>query len=168
MSMMLQITINIGYVSSWRLHLEQEYTSWVITWHEKTIEVATNLISEYHSCITVDNISHINFEDENSWNYLCQQCMKISNSYIQCQYWFTIDSIQWNNTNNSQWIFSLSSHVFKHITWWCHQMETFSVLLAICAGNSPVPGEFPTQGPVDGAFMFSLICVWINSWVNNH
>ena len=33
-------------------------------------------------------------------------------------------------------------------TWWRHQMETFSALLAICAGNSPVPGEFPTQRPV--------------------
>ena len=27
-------------------------------------------------------------------------------------------------------------------------METFSALLAICAGNSPVPVEFPTQRPV--------------------
>ena len=25
--------------------------------------------------------------------------------------------------------------------WWRHQMETFSALLAICAGNSPVPGD---------------------------
>ena len=32
--------------------------------------------------------------------------------------------------------------------WWRHQMETFSALLAICAGNSPVPGELPTQRPV--------------------
>ena len=30
-------------------------------------------------------------------------------------------------------------------TWWRHQMETFSALLALCAGNSPVTGEFPTQ-----------------------
>ena len=28
------------------------------------------------------------------------------------------------------------------------KMETFSALLAICVGNSPVPGEFPTQRPV--------------------
>ena len=34
------------------------------------------------------------------------------------------------------------------ISWWRHQMETFSALLAICEGNSPVPGEFPTQRPV--------------------
>ena len=27
-------------------------------------------------------------------------------------------------------------------------METFSALLAICAGNLPVPGEFPAQRPV--------------------
>ena len=32
--------------------------------------------------------------------------------------------------------------------WWRHQMETFFALLAICAENSPVPGEFPTQRPV--------------------
>ena len=31
-------------------------------------------------------------------------------------------------------------------------METFSVLLAICAGNSPVNGEFPTQRPVTRSF----------------
>ena len=39
-----------------------------------------------------------------------------------------------------------------HIAWWRHQMETFSTLLAICAGNSPVPGEFPTQRPVTRSF----------------
>ena len=38
------------------------------------------------------------------------------------------------------------------IPWWRHQMETFSALLAICAGNSPVPGEFPTQRPVTRSF----------------
>ena len=30
-------------------------------------------------------------------------------------------------------------------TWWRHQMEAFSALLAICAGNSPVTCEFPSQ-----------------------
>ena len=31
-------------------------------------------------------------------------------------------------------------------------MEKFSLLLAICAGNSPVPGEFPTVRPVTRSF----------------
>ena len=39
-----------------------------------------------------------------------------------------------------------------NIPWWRHQMETFSALLAICAGNSPVHGEFPTQRPVTRSF----------------
>ena len=36
--------------------------------------------------------------------------------------------------------------------WWRHQMETFSALLAICAGNSPASGEFPAQRPVTRSF----------------
>ena len=35
-----------------------------------------------------------------------------------------------------------------HVSGWRHQMETFSALLAIWAGNSPVTGEFPAQRPV--------------------
>ena len=54
-----------------------------------------------------------------------------------------------------------------NVSRWRHQMETFSALLANCAGNSPVTGESPAQRPVTRALMFSLICVWINGWVNN-
>ena len=38
------------------------------------------------------------------------------------------------------------------VPWWHHQMETFSALLAICAGNSPVTGEFHAQRPVTRSF----------------
>ena len=31
-------------------------------------------------------------------------------------------------------------------------METFSALLALCAGNSPVAGEFPPQRPMTRSF----------------
>ena len=40
------------------------------------------------------------------------------------------------------------------LSWWRHQMETFSALLDICAGNSPGPGEFPAQRPVSRSFKF--------------
>ena len=42
----------------------------------------------------------------------------------------------------------------KHlcIAWWRHQTETFSALLALCAGNSPVTGEFPAQRSVASNF----------------
>ena len=45
-------------------------------------------------------------------------------------------------------------------TWWRHQMETFSASLAICAGNSPVTGEFPAQRPATRSFdVFFDICM---------
>ena len=50
-------------------------------------------------------------------------------------------------------------------SWWRHQMETFSALLAIGAGNSPVTGEFPSQRPVTQSF--SSICAGVNHGVNN-
>ena len=37
-------------------------------------------------------------------------------------------------------------------TWWRHQMETLSASLALCARNSPVTGEFPSQKPVTRSF----------------
>ena len=46
------------------------------------------------------------------------------------------------------------------IPWWRHQMETFSALLAICAGNSPASGEFPAQRPVTRSFdVFFDLCL---------
>ena len=48
---------------------------------------------------------------------------------------------------------------------WRHQMETFSALLAICAGNSPVTGEFPAQRTVTRSFgvFFDLR---LNKWLS--
>ena len=47
--------------------------------------------------------------------------------------------------------------------WWRHQMETFSMLLALCAGNLPVNGEFPWQRSVMRSFdVFFDLC--LNKW----
>ena len=48
-------------------------------------------------------------------------------------------------------------------------METFSALLALCAGNSPVTDDFPSLRPVTRSFgvFFFFICAWINGWVSN-
>ena len=44
-------------------------------------------------------------------------------------------------------------HTVRHDkSWWRHQMETFSTLLAIRMGNSPVPGDFLAQGLVTRPF----------------
>ena len=53
-------------------------------------------------------------------------------------------------------------------TWWRHQMDTFSMLLALCEGGihrPPVDSSHKDQWR--GALMFYLICAWTNSWANN-
>ena len=49
-------------------------------------------------------------------------------------------------------------------TWWAHQMETFSVLLAFLMGIHQSPVNSPHKGQWRGAMIFSLICAWINGW----
>ena len=44
-------------------------------------------------------------------------------------------------------------------------METFSALLALCAGNSPVTGEFTSQRQVTQSFKGFFICTWTNGSV---
>ena len=45
-------------------------------------------------------------------------------------------------------------------------METFSALLALCAGHR-VTGEFPSQRPVTRSFDVFFDLCWINGWVKN-
>ena len=61
-----------------------------------------------------------------------------------CQYWFHL-VIHVCVCISSKWKQNTS-------TWWCHQIETISALLALCAGNSPATGEFPSQRPVTRNF----------------
>ena len=49
---------------------------------------------------------------------------------------------------NTRWVY----HYTGKLSWWRHQMETFSAFLALCARNSPVTGEFPAQRPVTRSF----------------
>ena len=47
---------------------------------------------------------------------------------------------------------SVSLKPLHTTTWWRHRMETFSALLALCEGNPPFTGGFPSQKPVTRSF----------------
>ena len=58
---------------------------------------------------------------------------------------------RWMYSFNSVWLAYFYSSILywfsvkcqeSWISWWRHQIETFPALLALCAGNSPVSGEF--------------------------
>ena len=46
-------------------------------------------------------------------------------------------------------------------------MMTFSALLASVRGIHRWPVNSPHKGQRRGALVFSLICAWMNGWVNN-
>ena len=64
-------------------------------------------------------------------------------------------------------ISSSLSTTLMYSSWWRHQIETSSTLLAICAGIHRSPVNSPHEGQWRRTLMFSLICPWINGWVNN-
>ena len=49
--------------------------------------------------------------------------------------------------------------------WWRHQMEIFSALLGLSAGNSPVVGGFPTQRPVTWSF-YAFFDLRLKKWLS--
>ena len=74
---------------------------------------------------------------------------------VYFKFWIIIN---WNikSTNQLLWQICRCSRVsitaHYHTTWWRNKMDTFSALLALCAGNSPVTGEFPARRPVTRSF----------------
>ena len=57
-------------------------------------------------------------------------------------HWFIAEPLQFMNG----WLFPDPCNPCQ--SWWRHQMEIFSALLALCTGNSPVTGELPSHRPV--------------------
>ena len=94
----------------------------------------------------------LNINANSAWNFNC-----VENCFRKCYRLMLV----------LQWCAHTRTYVHVHvqmrawrviqttiiiISWWRHQMETFSALLAICAGNSPVPGDFPAQRQVTRSF----------------
>ena len=132
--------------------------------------------STRHPCFFIQYYN--GFDDTNCvWSILstifgCQHDLRL---YLKCDYYTIVVA----DLNHNFWDYCIlasencaaaCSHIclLPIIAWWRHQMETFSALLALCAGNSQVTGEFPShKGQWRRALMFSLICAWMNGWVNN-
>ena len=58
-------------------------------------------------------------------------------------------------------------HWFVFKTWWRHQMETFSALLALLCGEFTGLRWIPHTKASHAELWCFFICAWINAWVNN-
>ena len=101
---------------------------------------------QYHYILTFSSLNNTLFS---LWHTTCKKYCVFWKCNGLCKLHFTCTTRHWKPV----------------LIWWRHQMETFTALLAICAGNSPV--NSPHKGQWRGALMFSLICTRINGWVNN-
>ena len=90
----------------------------------------------------------------NNWNFIYGNILISFLAFLWQLFW------KWPRRGNESTFFLVNMsdsyfgyhYVAENIVWWHHQMETFSVFLALCEGNSPVTGEFPSQRPVMRSF----------------
>ena len=87
--------------------------------------------------------------------------------YCTLPWWSLLEPLSWCTIFKSSNYKSLEDQVPRDLLY-VHDdvIKTFSALLALCAGNSPGTDEFPAQRPVTRSFDVSLICAWMNDWVN--
>ena len=116
----------------------------IFTWILRTqnYEPATMLLNQcIIKYIALNILVHYDIGNRQNWNgfFLCLHGLTGSQNAVLSEYW---------------------------LSWRRQQIETFSALLALCEGNSLVTGKFPPQRPVTRRFDVSLICAWINGWVN--
>ena len=95
---------------------------------------------------------------------LVQWCLRPQWNSMPREWRHTLDvQFKYMCTAKGLWIINIKdlNWVKKECwSWWHHQMETFSTLLAFCVGNSPVTGEFPSQRPVTWSFdVFFDLCL---------
>ena len=91
------------------------------------------------------------------WVSLCHKNILFPINVFSCLVfrhlrWFVV----WHDKTWLSKLFKETENMCSH-SLWRHQMETFSALMAICLGNSPVTGEFPAQRPVTRSFDFFYV-----------
>ena len=101
--------------------------------------------------------------------FFSEICWQKHHTFNRCQQ--VVEILQWglwrivSISMTSHEHHGISSHhqldyLFNSMSWWRHEMETLSVLLALCARKSLVTGEFPSQRPVMHSFdVFFDLCL---------
>ena len=84
------------------------------------------------------NVSDLFYDLKKNW-----LSWYVKDVVLHCSIFF-----KWNKIVRVRWSLPKkrgSALIVVPVTWWRHQMETFSALLTISAENSPITGEFPAQ-----------------------
>ena len=110
-------------------------------------------LSQYIGYLSELNSNLAKFQFANKSFFSCQIVLKFSTKYGSI-------SLQYHREMGVTKELNFARVWLKMTSWWRHQMETSSALLALCEGNSPVDSHH--KGQWRGALMFSFICAWPN------
>ena len=128
-----------------RRHFQMHFLEWKLLYFK---------LNFTEVCSQGSNWQYASIGSDNGWVPIRWQAIICNN--VGLVYWSIYTSLGLDGLKKS--------HMFS---WWRHQMETFSALLALCVGNSPVTGEFPAQRPVTRSFdvFFDLhLNKWLSKW----
>ena len=124
----------------------QILTPFKVDWHHKSALPKFRWGLRRHEYFTCSKL-HTNFK---------LQCLVVKVYYIIR--WIDFNTIMGMPLFSKCYCSSWWYYIIMLESWWCHQMETFSALLTLGAGISPVTGEFPAQRPATRSFDISVIC----------
>ena len=90
--------------------------------------------------------------------YLCVACIQIIHTWVQYGH-----QICWSPTSPSQGVIQWQTYFHDDVIKW----RCFPRYWPFVRGIHQSPVNSPHKGQWHGALIFSLICIWINGWVNN-
>ena len=96
-------------------------------------------VKQWFNFLFLASNQYIFFLDQNY--FICNSCF-LRNSLMQWSSYVIAHLAYICSLFNTRW----------NGSWWHHQMEPFSALLALCVGNSQVTGKSPPQRPVTRSF----------------
>ena len=128
----------------------------IVYWHLKCLDNAQKLFTTEKIPIPYDDITcaPVHFNAPTIRQFVQKFRATSKKAYEDPCYWLFVVAGHHNYIQINAEVLSILLN--KRISWWRHQMKTFSALLALCAGNSPVTGEFPSQRPVTRSFDVSF------------
>ena len=130
------------------LHLLLGCISWLASWH------GSGNVNSHDVTAHKESESANHLKSCPMWSVLLNGHASTTNMFTLHLNMFRISAF-WS-------LIPMPTHTYSpnRTSWWLHQMETFSALLAFCAGNSPVTGQFPAQRPVTRSFdVFFDLCL---------
>ena len=162
LSPIFPIVIRHHYTEAWEREMENHLSRWI---RRRSQCLCTAFAVLSHCTVAVLSLHHCSTYAIILMHFNSKKSLQ---SCDACEY--TAKAQPCNTTSTNAKALRMQSDITAvwDEAWWRHQMETFSALLAICVGIHRSPVNSPHKGQWRGALMFSLICVWINGWVNNH